>query len=39
MSYEDIAKVTELPVGTVKTKLHRAVKILEKGYKTIFGEK
>ena len=33
MSYEDIAKITRLPVGTVKTKLHRAVKMLEKGYK------
>lgn len=37
MSYEDIAKVTELPVTTVKTRLHRAREnlrqvLVKKGY-------
>ncbi len=37
MSYEDIAKVTELPITTVKTRLHRAREalrqaLIEKGY-------
>lgn len=38
LSYEEISEILRIPNGTVKSRLHRARRILKDRLKTIFGE-